>query len=69
MVTVPTRTAALFVDRSCTEHWVVRDPDGNFWIVPPGENAWESRRPFEPTEQTELDPIPRHYMSMLGLPF
>jgi hypothetical protein len=47
----------------------VRDPEGNFWTVPSVENAWESRRPFQPTEETELEPIPGHYRSMLGLPF
>jgi hypothetical protein len=61
--------AAIFVDRTCTEHWIVRDPEGNFWIVPPVEKAWESRRPFQPTEETELEVIPGHYRSLLALPF
>ncbi len=34
MHTASTRMAAIFVDRTCTEHWIVRDPEGNFWIVP-----------------------------------
>src|SRR5262249_17870809 len=61
MVSSPSRMAAIFVDRSCTEHWVVRDPEGNFWIVPSVESGWECRRPFQPTEETELDPVPGHY--------
>jgi hypothetical protein len=69
MISTSTRRVAIFVDRTCTEHWIVRDPDGNFWIVPSGENAWEYRRPFYPTEETELEPIPGHYRFMLGLPF
>jgi hypothetical protein len=69
MVSAPNRLAAIFVDRACTEHWIVRDPDGNFWIVPPVENAWDERRPFEPTAETDLEPIPGHYRSTLGLPF
>src|SRR5262245_29395952 len=69
MISAPSRMAAIFVDRTCTEHWIVRDPEGNFWIVPPVENAWEGRRPFQPTEETELLAIPGHYRSMLGLPF
>jgi hypothetical protein len=69
MISAPSRMAAIYVDRNCTEHWIVRDPEGNFWIVPPVENAWESRRPFQPTEETELEAIPGHYRSMLGLPF
>jgi hypothetical protein len=69
MIPSPTRKAALFVDRSCTDHWIVRDPDGNFWIVPPVENAWACRRPFQPTEETALEAIPGHYASLLDLPF
>ena len=69
MIAVSSRMVALFVDRSCRDHWIVRDPEGNFWIVPSGENAWECRSPFEPTEETELEAVPRHYLSMLDLPF
>lgn len=69
MLTATGRLAALFVDRACTEHWIVRDPDGNYWIVPSADNAWECRRPFHPTEDTTLDPIPGHYLFMLNLPF
>ncbi len=69
MVSVNSRTAAIFVDRTCTEHWIVRDPEGRFWIVPSADNAWERRRPFEPTEETDLEPVPGHYRSLLGLPF
>jgi hypothetical protein len=69
MISPPNPKAALFVDRACTEHWIVRDPEGNFWIVPPVENAWESRQRFYPTEETDLEAIPGHYRFMLGLPF
>ena len=69
MFSSSSRLAAIYVDRSCTEHWIVRDPEGSFWIVPSVENAWDNRRPFQPTEETELEPIPGHYRSMLGLPF
>jgi hypothetical protein len=48
---------------------VVRDPEGNFWIVPPIENAWESREPFCPAEDNYLESIPGHYKYVLGLPF
>lgn len=69
MIVASGRMAALFVDRSCTEHWIVRDPEGNFWIVPPAENGWECRSRFEPTEETELEMVPGHYLGTLGLPF
>ena len=69
MMSVGNRMAAIFVDRSCMEHWIVRDAEGNFWIVPSVENAWESRQPFQPTETTELEAVPGHYRAMLGLPF
>jgi hypothetical protein len=68
MVTSTTRVVALFVDRSRPQHWIVRDADGNFWIVPPVENAWDHRRPFDPTEDMQLEQVPGHYKYMLGLP-
>lgn len=69
MIAAPSRLAAIFVDVTCKEHWIVRDPDGDFWIVPSVDNAWESRRPFHPGEENELVPVPGHYKYMLGLPF
>ena len=59
---------AIFVDRSC-QQWVVRDPEGNFWVIPPGENPWDRRQPFDSSEGTDLEPVPRHYKYMLELPF
>ena len=59
---------SLYVDRGCPANWIVRDRDGQFWIVPPGEGAWERRRPFQPSGETELEAVPGHYMHMLGLP-
>jgi hypothetical protein len=59
---------AVFVDRSC-QQWVVRDPEGNFWLVPPGDNPWDHRQPFDPSGGTDLEPVPRHYKYMLNLPF
>ena len=69
MVTVEKRMVAIYVDRACPQNWIVRDPDGNFWLVPPSENPWENRQPFDLTEETELEPIPGHYKYMLNLPF
>jgi len=62
------RLTALYVERS-SQKWIVRDPDGNFWLVPSVDHAWDQRQPFEPTQETELEPIPGHYLDMLGLPF
>jgi hypothetical protein len=67
MVIVRKQVTTLFVDR-LNQRWVVRDPDGNYWLLPPGENAWEHREPFQPTEELELEPVPGHYKSLLGLP-
>jgi hypothetical protein len=59
---------ALYVDRS-TQQWIVLDPQGNYWLVPQGEdNGWDRRQPFYPTEQSELEPVPGHYKYMLGVP-
>ena len=59
--------AALFVDRSC-QAWVVRDPNGKFWVVPSGDNPWHRRQPFTPKEETILEPVPAHYKGLLGIP-
>jgi hypothetical protein len=68
-MTTPGKPAmSLYVDRKCPANWVVRDRDSRFWIVPPGEDGWERRQPFQPTGETELEAIPGHYMQMLGLP-
>ena len=69
MFTTEKPVVGLYVDKACPEHWIVRDHQGRFWMVPPGENPWERRQPFQPSEGTELEPIPGHYKSMLGLPF
>jgi hypothetical protein len=68
MTTLSKRRAALVVDRSC-QQWIVRDPEGNFWLLPAVDNPWSQRQPFHPTEDMELEPIPGHYTYMLGLPF
>jgi hypothetical protein len=67
-MTTVRKQMSLFVDRS-SQQWIVRDADGNFWLVPPVEQAWEHRQPFEPSEETDLEPVPGHYKHMLGLPF
>lgn len=59
---------ALYVDRA-TRQWILRDPEGNFWIVPPIEDAWDHREPFQLEDDTELEPIPSHYKYMLRIPY
>jgi len=59
---------SLFVDRS-TGRWVVRDAEGRFWILPTTEEPWNQREPFTPSSPPDLEPVPGHYKSMLGLPF
>ena len=61
------RKLTLYVDRS-QQQWIVQDPEGNYWMVPSGGDAWERRQPFFPNEDTELEPIPAHYKYTLGLP-
>jgi len=68
MDAVTARLVALFVEKS-SRQWVVRDPEGNFWIVPPMENGWGHRQRYYPTEESELEPVPRHYIHLLDLPF
>ena len=68
MLAVRKCAVALYVERS-TQKWIVRDPDANFWIVPSVEDAWDHREPFQPTEDTDLEPVPGHYKYLLELPF
>jgi hypothetical protein len=62
------RMVALFVER-LHQQWVVRDPEGNFWLLPAVDDPWGQRQPFTPTPETELEPVPSHYTSLLGFPF
>ena len=68
MVTLREQRALIYVDRS-SKQWIVRDPEGNYWIVPVIDNPSEHRQPFEIHEKTVLEPVPGHYKYMLGLPF
>ena len=47
MIVVKKRLVAMFVDGP-SQQWVVRDPEGNFWILPSVENPWQHRQPFLP---------------------
>jgi hypothetical protein len=68
MTTSRRQVVALFVDRSCRQ-WIVRDPDGNFWVLPPVDHPWDERQPFDPTSETDLEPVPGHYQDVHGIPF
>jgi hypothetical protein len=68
VVTFRKQAVALYADR-ISQQWIVRDPEGNFWIVPCVENGWEYRLPFHLNEDTTLEPVPGHYKEMFGLPF
>lgn len=67
MTTLTSTRTSLYVDRA-TQQWVVRDGDGNLWIVPVGEDGWDRRQVCEVSEVTALEPVPGHYKYMLGLP-
>ena len=59
----------LFIDRSSPGVWIVRDPEGKFWLVPPVDSPWENRRRYYPTGAFEPEPVPLHYRRLLELPF
>jgi hypothetical protein len=68
MLTLRKNVVTLYVDRA-SQQWVVLDSDGIFWLVPSDrETPWDHRQPFQPTEESELEPVPGHYKYMLGLP-
>lgn len=58
----------IYVNRSSNQ-WIVRDSDGNYWVIPVVDDPWEHRQPFERTEDSQLEAVPGHYKSLLGLPF
>jgi hypothetical protein len=68
MLAVRKPLIALYVDRT-NQRWIVRDPDGNLWVVPSGDDAWDRREPFVRSDETDLEPIPGHYKYLLRLPF
>ncbi|HET6425173.1 MAG TPA: hypothetical protein VFG20_15910 [Planctomycetaceae bacterium] len=57
---------AVFVDRT-SQQWVVRDREGQFWALPQNPNPWKHREPFEPCEESLLEPVPSHYKCFLGI--
>jgi hypothetical protein len=60
--------ATIYVDH-LTQQWVVRDPEGNFWVLPNSENPWDDRQPFDLSECSDLEPVPGHYRHFLSLPY
>ena len=68
MLATTNRLVMLYVDKA-SQRWIVRDLQGQLWSLPPIDNPWDERQPFTPAEETELEPVPGHYKSMLGLPF
>lgn len=68
MLVVRKQVASLYVDRA-TQRWVVRDPDGQFWLLPSVDDAWHQRQPFDQVADADLEPVPGHYKYLLKLPF
>jgi hypothetical protein len=58
---------SLYVDRNLPSCWIVRDRHGDFWMVPPGECAWDRRQPYTLTEGAKLELVPNHYKYLLGI--
>jgi hypothetical protein len=67
IVGIAEKLMKLYADRS-GGRWIVLDSEGDFWELPAVENPWENRQPFQPTDETELEPVPGHYKHLLGLP-
>lgn len=61
------RIIGIYVNRR-SRQWIVRDEQGQFWILPIVDEPWKHLEPFELDEDTELEPVPGHYRSLLGLP-
>ena len=57
---------SLFADRA-GQRWVVRDSGGQFWSFPVADASWDRREPFDMTDDVSLEPVPGHYLVLLGL--
>lgn len=68
MMTIHRPKISIFVDRT-SRQWIVRDPDGEFWVVPSVANGWDLRQPYALNEDRDLEPVPGHYRYLLELPF
>lgn len=68
MLTIQKQNVAIYVDRT-TRHWVVRDPDGNFWSLPYTDNPWNDRESFDATPESDLVSVPGYYKTTLCLPY
>jgi len=66
-LTVRKPFTTLLVDRT-SQRWIVKDPEGRFWALPQMEDSWKHRQPFQPTDETTLEPVPGHYKHFLGVP-
>ena len=66
-MTTPRRLRlSLYADRAA-QRWVVRDADGQFWSFPVTDPSWHDREPFDVTDDVCLEPVPGHYLVLLGL--
>jgi hypothetical protein len=68
MITVRKRVVALFVDKSASSGWC-GIPEAISGLSLLWKKAWDHRQPLHPTEQSELEAVPRHYIHMLDLTF
>jgi hypothetical protein len=68
VLAVRNRMVALSVDKA-SQQWIVRDPEGTFWVTPSVKNPWDHRQPYHLAEDADLQPVPGHCKPMLGLPF
>jgi hypothetical protein len=65
LITHSKAAVALYADKAGRQ-WVARDSDGKFWVLPPGDDLWANRQPFEPAKDAELELMPGHSKYMLG---
>jgi hypothetical protein len=68
MLTLRTNVVNLYVDRS-SQCWIVLDAEGNYWTLSSdSENPWDQRQPYNRTAESELELVPGHYKSQIGIP-
>ena len=67
MLAQANRVVAIYASKT-ERTWIVRDGEGNYWSLPLTDRPWDERQPYFPADDDALEPVPKHYQYLLGLP-
>ena len=67
MFTTEKQVVRLYVDKACSEHWIVKDQEGRFWMVRPGPDLGATPA-IQADRGVRSRADPGHCKYMLGVP-